>query len=170
MPSTEPPALPEQSIVCSLAAARRYDIPAEVMLAVAEKEAGRPGQRVRNRNGSEDLGPMQFNSGYVATLAGHGILPSHVLGHGCYPFQLAAWRIRGHLANDVGDIWTRAANYHSRTPSLNLKYRTDLELRAGKWRSWLASGQTTSNDKPPDTVRLPTTSYLPRSIALASGR
>lgn len=54
-----------------------------------------------------------------------------------YPFRLAAWRIRGHLRNDMGDIWTRAANYHSRTPRLNARYRADLVRRASRWVIWL---------------------------------
>jgi hypothetical protein len=50
---------------------------------------------------------------------------------------LAAWRLHGHLTNDTGDIWTRAANYHSRTPYYNAIYRTDLITRANKWANWL---------------------------------
>jgi hypothetical protein len=54
-----------------------------------------------------------------------------------YPFMLAGWRIRGHLRNDVGDIWTRASNYHSRTPRFNASYRVDLIRRATRWADWL---------------------------------
>ena len=54
-----------------------------------------------------------------------------------YPFLLAAWRIRGHLHNDAGDIWTRASNYHSRTPRFNARYRADLVRRASRWTVWL---------------------------------
>lgn len=56
-----------------------------------------------------------------------------------YPFRLAAWRIRGHIARDSGDIWTRAANYHSRTPKFNARYRADLIRRAARWTTWLDS-------------------------------
>lgn len=54
-----------------------------------------------------------------------------------YPYLLAAWRIRAHLRNDAGDLWTRAANYHSRTPRHNARYRADLIHRAGRWSAWL---------------------------------
>jgi hypothetical protein len=54
-----------------------------------------------------------------------------------YPYLLAAWRIRGHLRNDRGDVWTRASNYHSRTPRFNARYRADLIRRAGRWATWL---------------------------------
>jgi hypothetical protein len=56
-----------------------------------------------------------------------------------YPFMLAAWRIRGHLHNDSGDVWTRASNYHSRTPRFNRRYRADLIRRAVRWTTWLDS-------------------------------
>lgn len=54
-----------------------------------------------------------------------------------YPYLLAAWRIRGHLRKDAGDVWTRAANYHSRTPTFNARYRADLIRRAVRWTTWL---------------------------------
>jgi hypothetical protein len=60
-------------------------------------------------------------------------------GSGCYPYDLAAWRLRGHIKNDGGDIWTRAANYHSRAPQRNATYRADLILKAKKWADWLAA-------------------------------
>jgi hypothetical protein len=43
------------------------------------------------------------------------------------------------LKNDAGDIWTRAANYHSRSPQHNAAYRADLMLKAKKWADWLAA-------------------------------
>jgi hypothetical protein len=61
-----------------------------------------------------------------------GINEHHVLANGCYPYYLAAWRIAGHLQNDQGDIWQRAANYHSRTPYFNRRYRAKLISRAAK--------------------------------------
>lgn len=56
-----------------------------------------------------------------------------------YSFMLAAWRIRGHLLHDSGDVWTRASNYHSRTPRFNMRYRADLIRRAMRWTTWLDS-------------------------------
>lgn len=132
-----PPQVQER-IVCSIIASIHYDVPANILLAIAEKEAGRPGQRVMNKNGTEDLGAMQFNTSYVRTLtAKYGITAEHVSAAGCYPYDLAAWRIHGHLVNDQGDMWTRAANYHSRTPYYNSIYREDLIKKATKWGKWL---------------------------------
>lgn len=131
-----PPELHEPT-ACVVEAAIEYNVPANILLAVAEKEGGKPGQWVRNTNGTFDVGPMQFNSAYLKDLAAHGIFESDVAAYGCYPFQLAAWRIREHIHNDKGDLWTRVANYHSRTPSVNAVYRKDLRKKASKWAQWV---------------------------------
>jgi hypothetical protein len=109
------------------------------VLAVAEKEAGKPGQWVRNANGTHDVGPMQFNTAYLSERARYGITANDVAASGCYPFDLAAWRLRQHIRNDKGDLWTRAANYHSRTYYYNAAYRADLMVKAVKWADWLAA-------------------------------
>jgi hypothetical protein len=80
---------------------------------------------------------MQFNTAYLSELARYGIMPGHVAQPGCYSYALAAWRIRMHIRNGRGDLWTRAANYHSTTPHLNAAYRKDLMRRAGRWGKWL---------------------------------
>lgn len=127
----------QERIVCSIAAAVKYEIPANILLAVAEKEGGKPGQWIQNANGTHDVGYMQFNTAYLRDLAKHGIHPHHVAKPGCYSFDLAAWRLRMHLKQDSGDIWTRAANYHSRTPRFNAVYRADLIRKAASWAKWL---------------------------------
>ena len=74
-----PPVVIEERVQCSIAAALRYNIPANVMLAVAEQENGRPGARVQNTNNTADLGSMQLNSSYIQSLARYGIRPEYVL-------------------------------------------------------------------------------------------
>jgi len=131
-----PPHLQER-VVCSISAAAKYQVPANVILAIAEKEGGRPGQWKSNRNGTHDVGPMQFNTSYLSDLARFGIAADDVAAGGCYSFDLAGWRLRQHMQKDVGDLWTRAANYHSRTPRYNIVYRADLMHKAKKWAEWL---------------------------------
>lgn len=128
----------QERVVCSIAAAIRYEIPANIVLAVAEKEGGKPGQWVKNTNGTYDVGTLQFNTSYLRELASYGITAKDVAKAGCYPYDLAAWRLRQHLLHDRGDLWTRAANYHSRTPSRNARYRVGLMRKATKWADWLA--------------------------------
>lgn len=129
-------ALPQEHIVCAIVAAVKYEVPANILLAVAEKEGGKPGQWSKNANGSYDVGPMQLNTTYLQDLQKYGIAPKDV-ERGCYGFDLAAWRIRGHLKHDKGDMWTNAANYHSRSPRYNRIYRQDLQKKAGRWQHWL---------------------------------
>ncbi len=132
-----PPQMQER-VVCSISAALKYQVPANIILAVAEKEAGKPGQWVRNSNGTHDVGQMQFNTAYLKELRVYGITPGDVAAAGCYSFDLAAWRIGYHIRHDKdGDIWTRSANYHSRTPRYNSVYRADLIRKALKWADWL---------------------------------
>ncbi|MDB6010584.1 MAG: hypothetical protein JWL65_2834, partial [Gammaproteobacteria bacterium] len=35
------------------------------------------------------------------------------------------------------DFWRKAANYHSRTPQFNLRYRIRLMLLSVEWARWL---------------------------------
>ena len=126
-----------ERVTCSIGAALRYRIPANVILAVAEQEGGRPGQWVANSNGTYDVGTLQFNTTYLRSLARYGIGPEQVGRPGCYPYHLAAWRLRQHLLHDGGDVWTRAANYHSRAPKLNAGYRASIMWRGARWASWL---------------------------------
>lgn len=187
MPIDLPPQLQER-VVCSITAAVKYDIPANILLAIAEKEAGKPGQWVRNRsNGTHDVGSMQFNTAYLQDLSKYGITANDVAAAGCYSFDLAAWRVRGHIKKDQGDIWTKAANYHSRTPQYNLIYRADLMVKASKWADWLDALLVPENAtipiKQPATVqvlsptRKPVTAifwnvkgYVPRKLIMNNQR
>lgn len=127
----------DERIICSIAASIKYEIPANILLAISEKEGGKPWQVVKNKNGSVDIGPMQFNTSYLRELKRYGIESIDVAAPGCYPYDVAAWRVRNHLKNDSGDIWTRASNYHSRTPKFNRAYRSDLIIKAIKWADWI---------------------------------
>lgn len=162
MPFLDLPPQMQERVVCSITAAVKYKVPANIVLAVAEKEAGKPGQWVKNTNGTHDVGPMQFNTAYLIELRKYGITAQDVAQGGCYAYDLATWRLRGHLRNDKGDIWTRAANYHSRTPKYNAVYRTDLVKRANKWGNWLVARFPTFDATQPiqaEKMSMPTRHY-----------
>jgi hypothetical protein len=137
MPFVDLPPMQQERVICAISAAVKYEVPANIVLAVAEKEGGKPGQWVENSNGTHDVGPMQFNTAYLGDLEKYGISPNDVAAAGCYSFDLAAWRLRQHIRNDKGDVWTKSANYHSRTPKYNAIYRADLMRKATKWADWL---------------------------------
>lgn len=124
---------PDERFRCSVIAAYEFALPVDVMLAVAEQEGGAIGQWKKNRNGTYDIGVMQFNTEYLKELSRFGVSAADVSGPGCYPYRLAAWRIRRHISLDDGDVWERIANYHSRTPALNMKYRVAIMSRSAKW-------------------------------------
>jgi hypothetical protein len=140
----------EERVICSISAAVKYGVPANIVLAVAEKEGGKPGEWVKNSNGTYDVGPMQFNTGYLVELARYGITANDVVAGGCYSFELATWRLRRHIRYDKGDLWARAANYHSRTYRHNAVYRADLMRRAAKWADWLEARYATYDVTKPD--------------------
>ena len=173
-----PPQLQDR-VVCSIAAAVKYQIPANIVLAIAEKEGGKPGQWVRNNNGTHDVGVMQFNTAYIAELKKYGITANDLAGAGCYPYDLAAWRLRQHILKDKGDLWTKAANYHSRTPLYNSTYRTDLMKKSSLWGAWLESHLVTIDIEKKNALQDPSArpakqvynktehfgNYIPRSIS-----
>jgi hypothetical protein len=161
MPFIDLPPQMQERVVCSITAAVKYEIPANIVLAVAEKEAGKPGQWVRNANGTHDVGAMQFNTSYLSDLKRYGITANDVAASDCYSFDLAAWRLRMHIRNDQGDIWTKAANYHSRTPKYNIVYRVDLMRKAAKWADWLEARFVTF-----DVTKKDATFSMPTSPAL----
>jgi len=131
--------LERERLVCSISAAVEYRVPVDIMLAIAEIENGRPYLVSSNANGSIDIGVMQINSAYLRDLRKFGITYEDVEGEGCYPYRLAAWRVKRHVLDDQGDIWAKAANYHSRTPEFNQVYRAKLKTIARKWAAWLQS-------------------------------
>jgi hypothetical protein len=139
-----PPAQQEM-VVCAVDAAIRYELPANVLLAVAEQEGGRPGQWVRNDNGTYDVGTLQFNTAYLADLKRFGVTPADVAAPGCYPYELAAWRLKKHVVEDAGGFWERVANYHSRTPAYNQRYQRLIKPRAAKWGQWLSKNMKTQD-------------------------
>lgn len=167
MPFADIPPQHQERIVCSISAAVKYEIPANIVLAVAEKEGGKAGQWVLNTNGTHDVGQMQFNTDYMRDLSKYGITTTDVAAAGCYAFDLAAWRLRGHIKNDKGDLWTKAANYHSKSPKYNAVYRADLIIKAAKWADWLAARFVTvdvtkksGENKAPVTVSQQTLRYV----------
>ncbi|NMQ07967.1 muramidase, partial [Candidatus Accumulibacter phosphatis] len=84
MPFVDLPPQLQERVVCSISAAVKYEVPANIILAVAEKEAGKPGQWVRNSNGTHDVGAMQFNTSYLRDLSRYGITADDVAAAGCY--------------------------------------------------------------------------------------
>lgn len=129
------------TIDCVIHAAHRQAVPANVLLALASIEGGKNGQFVKNSNGSSDIGHFQINTihfGKKGQFSQHPITQQDVAWRGCYNAELAAWMLRQHINEPTGqDFWTRAANYHSKTPKYNTVYRSKLIPYSIKWGIWL---------------------------------
>lgn len=124
-----PPQMPVQDVrvYCSVEAAIHYDMPADLIYGVSLTEGGSSDSKVRNSNGTFDLGYMQFNTAYLKTLSNEGVNADDVVKKNCYPFHLAAWRIKNHLLEPGTDLLQKVAFYHSRTPKFNNIYKKKLQ-------------------------------------------
>lgn len=127
------------TIECVVHAANYQGIPPAVLLAIGSMENGKNGQAVENTNGTFDLGHMQINtSTYKYEIARYGISMDDVRWNGCKNVEVAAYLLKKRLSeNPNQDFWTRVANYHSKTPVHNLRYKTKLMPLAQRWDNWL---------------------------------
>lgn len=106
------------TLECVVDAVRTSGLPLAALLGVLATEGGKPGEALRNTNGTWDLGVCQVNTCHVGELAEMGIAPEILLRDGCVNAYAAAWLLRKEY-NRTGDIWEAVGAYHSRTP----KYR-----------------------------------------------
>jgi hypothetical protein len=128
------------TVECVIQAAAQQSVPANVLLAIASIEGGKNGQVVRNTaNPTSDIGHFQINTAtFRSELAPHGVNLHDVQWRGCYNAEIAAFLLRKRL-NEPGqqDFWTKAANYHSKTPKFNNIYRKKLVALSTEWANWI---------------------------------
>jgi hypothetical protein len=162
--------MPTALIWCALAASVRYDVPADALLSVYSVERGGTDTWSHDANGTYDVGPLQFNTAYLASLRRFGITPRAVEGKTCYPWFLAAWRIHNQLVEDHGGFWTRVARYHSATPHYVATYRRQLLEYAPRWRAWLIAHYPTVVTAPGLPTGTAPTHAIPRHMPAAASR
>lgn len=104
---------------------RTYHVPAPVILSIMKNEGGRNGKAVLNKNGTYDLGVMQVNETWLPKIVRYGYTREDLQYNACKNVSVAGWIIAQHLAKS-DSIWKGIANYHSKTPSHNKKYRDSL--------------------------------------------
>ena len=134
------------SAPCVERAAGRYAVPELLLLALRSTEAGRPGQAVRNRNGTFDYGPYQINTLWAAKFAAsQGIPVQRLRDDECLGAQAAAYIVRTNL-NAVcktnpcsnGDFWRAVGRYRSKTPSIGWPYALHVKRTADAIHARLA--------------------------------
>lgn len=135
-------ALPERiPSECVDASARDYRINPFVLLAILKVESnGRTGLTNQNANGTEDLGPSQFNSGSWAKvlIVKYKIPKEDLLNDMCQSVRALAFAVRTEVDGADGDLWKGIGNYHSRTPVHHQKY---IDLVYGAYRQMIVRGK-----------------------------
>ncbi|WP_454727970.1 MULTISPECIES: transglycosylase SLT domain-containing protein [Cupriavidus] len=139
------------AIECVVAAAVRRNVPANVLLAIGQHEAGTEGSAILNRNGTRDFGRTGINDKTVddamAEIAPFGVNRAQVVDalmhDGCYNYEMAAFVLSKKLkACKSSDFWFCAASYHSATPELNLVYQRKIKPLADQWSRYLKQHYT----------------------------
>ncbi len=120
--------MPIPLLACMVATAAYYHLPPRVLPAIQRVEGGEIGTVSPNTDGSQDLGPMQINTIWVADIAAAtGLDPARVrarlIGDGCFNIAAAGAILRSYLDAAHGDLMTAVGDYHSHRPDLHLAYR-----------------------------------------------
>jgi hypothetical protein len=98
---------------------------------------------MRNANGTHDVGPLQSNTGYLKQMGPSASCQQISLREAVIHTMWQQWRLRQHILQDGGYLWTGAANFHSRTRRINMVDRRDLMRRAASWVGWIAARYAT---------------------------
>jgi len=98
---------------CFEQAAVRYDVPAELLRAVAWVESGAldaAKAENRNPNGTRDIGRMQINTSHLPQLSGYGI-DERSLRDECTSIHVGAWLLAHGIAR-YGLTWEAVGSYN----------------------------------------------------------
>lgn len=130
----------EERINCAIQASIKYNVPIDVLLAISSIENGNVDTIKRNSNNTYDYGVMQINSEYIKDLNNKfnlNITKDDFLKRDCFSFQVAAYKIKEHIKYDKGDLLTRLAMYHSKTPYYNEIYKKKIVAHSKYWSNFL---------------------------------
>jgi hypothetical protein len=111
------------------------------MLAVLKVESnGRTGIVARNTNGTDDLGPSQFNTdSWAKQLIVKYKIPREALIHDmCQSVRALGFALRTEINAAGGDLWKGLGNYHSRTPKHHEKY---VGMVYGAYKQMITKGK-----------------------------
>ncbi len=143
-------AAPAANSYCFAAAARRYHVNREVLIAIAWKESHfLPWYRHVNSDGSTDYGLMQINSRNLASLH----LDAHSVMAPCTNIMAGA-ELYSRQVRRFGNTWRAVGSYHSTTPTLRDAYSKDISKRYG-WIETLRGWFDRARAAIERTLRLP---------------
>lgn len=115
---------------CYAEAAQRYQLPAELLRAIALVESGeRHLPPSRNANGTVDIGVMRINSGWLPRLAQYNIDEKKLSEDACLSVMVGAWILALNRAQ-LGNSWNAVGAYnvgcrkmsHSQCQALRQRY------------------------------------------------
>jgi hypothetical protein len=106
---------------CIIRSAESMGVPLPLLAAILYVENGAPGQAVKNKNGSYDLGPSQVNTLWLQHFADRGIRPLTLRNNGCVNVLAGASILRSEIIS-TKDYTKGVAQYHSRTPKYQRRY------------------------------------------------
>lgn len=103
---------------CLARVTARYKVHPLILSVIARVEGGRAGMRLKNRNGTFDLGLMQINTVHLETMAQYGITETMIQNNDCINLGIAAWYVRtvaeGETASNPEGYFRAIARYHSK--------------------------------------------------------
>ena len=114
---------------CFIDASQKYQIPKEVLIAIAGVESKYNASAInKNKNGSYDLGIMQINSSWLAKLNNMGITEKS-LHQPCQNIMVGAWILAQNI-NTYGFNWVAIQRYNGSDTQLKYaqKIRQQLEI------------------------------------------
>lgn len=126
---------------CVHSSGSTYNINPLVLLSVLKVESGgRVGIVSRNTNGTDDLGPSQFNTSTWAKLLieKYKIPREALINDMCQSVRAMAFALRTEINGAGGDLWKGIGNYHSRTQKHHVKY---VGLVYGAYRQMTSKGK-----------------------------
>ena len=130
----------QERLNCSIQAGLKYNVPIDVLLAISSIENGNIDTISKNTNNSYDYGVMQINSIYIKELNNKlnlDLKKEDFLKRDCFSFQVAAYKLKEHIKFDKGDLLTKLAMYHSKTPKYNEIYKKKIVAHAKYWSDFL---------------------------------
>jgi|SRR5690625_3948332 len=116
--------------VCAVDIAEHYEVPYELVQAVAQVESGQknPGRVGPNKNGTYDLGIMQINTWWLKrtgrySLTAIGITEEELLTNDCTNIAVGVWVLKQNL-NQYGNVKAALSAYNTGKPdsSIGLAY------------------------------------------------
>ena len=114
---------------CFIDASQKYQIPKEVLIAIAGVESKYNASAInKNKNGSYDLGIMQINSSWFVRLNHMGITEQS-LHQPCQNIMVGAWILAQNI-NTYGFNWVAIQRYNGSDTQLKYaqKIRQQLEI------------------------------------------